>query len=107
MRLTKTPAEQHEFNLRRYTPHEFSSMDPLYNAAQFITEQAAQLAAADARNKILEAELTTMRADRDRLATKVQTVAELLEPRTWADNSRNHTLLAAAIYDGVPRKENA
>ena len=66
MKLTKTPAEQHEFNLRRYTPTDHSPMDPLYAAAQFILDQETDRLNLAARVAELEAENIALRAATNR-----------------------------------------
>lgn len=101
----KTPAQQHEFNLRRFNCYDMAPMDPIYAAAEFITEQARQIQAADARNKILEAEMAVLRADRDRLATKNRALIDHIENH-WAEQDANRTALRAIAFDH-PRKAAA
>jgi hypothetical protein len=45
------------------------------------------------------ADAAQLREDRDRLATKLRSINQLLEPQAWAEGSRNRTLLMAAIHD--------
>ena len=76
--------------------------DLMVDAADMLQAIAKERDAADKRNKILEAEFTAMRADRDRLHTKLAKVGQMLEPQAWAEGSRNRTQLMEAVYDGVP-----
>jgi len=102
VKLSKTPAEQHEFNLRRFNCYDMAPLDSLYAAAQFIKEQAAQLAAADARNKILEAELVASRAAYQHMHGKYTAIREHVEQR-WAEQDANRTALLALMYQ-EPRR---
>lgn len=94
--------ENVEDRLRRFVMWGDQPDGIILDAADAIRDTLKQLAAADARVKILEAEHAAMRADRDRLHAKLSRVGQLLEPQAWAEGSRNRTQLMEVLYDGVP-----